>query len=147
MSLIETIDLATATAKASPRYVRRHTDDRAAQPRKPATNRTHDPLAATAGVSSRYYRQRIANDRADEEAAALKALAARPPAPTFWTLRHDLPSVDRATSELRRRLAGSIKAEPPERLSIAVTWSLVAGLSMLLWLCLGGMVFALERLM
>ena len=98
-------------------------------------------------MSSRHYRQRVADDRAAEAVSAAVALAARPPPPpVLWHPGDILPGLDSATSALRRRVLEAIDIKPPSRLPRIAGWSLVVGLSILLWLVFGAVVFALEQM-
>jgi len=138
----------TGKAKTSPHYrPRRAGDLKAAERRKRKIVATFDPLAGTIGVSSRHYRQRVADDRAAEAVSAAVALAARPPPPpVLWHPGDILPGLDSATSALRRRVLEAIDIKPPSRLPRIAGWSLVVGLSILLWLVFGAVVFALEQM-
>jgi hypothetical protein len=143
MSSPETIGIKAVAAKIPPRDLQRHAgDDKAAsQHRRPVA--PVDPLANTVGLSSCHYKRRVADDKATAEHVAALALAAKLPPAALSNVHELLPSIDHATSELRRRVFETHGAEPRERRSRSVAWSVTAAVSIPLCLGVCGLIFVL----
>ena len=100
---------------------------------------TPDAPPFRTGVSSCHYQRRVADDKASAKAVAAEALAALPPPPAI--IDEVLPTVDAATSDLRRRVLESADMVLPDGHSRLVASWLVAGISTLLWLGLADLIW------
>jgi hypothetical protein len=134
---IEDIDPLAAPAEASSRGERQRASDDIARINR---RKKADPLANTVGLIPAYMRRAGDKKLLDDAAAAAPVVEAPPPDPSY-VMEID-PSVDAGTLRMRERITlAGLAIEPVERLPRYIAWPMLAVLSMLIWIGMGGLIF------